>query len=402
MFPKLSETFILNQITGLLRRGHSVRIFSRYRPEERVFHPEVAEYDLLSRTVYLPAVPASKWGCRLKAVFWLLRFLIAHPIVTVRVLTYLLGREEPFSYLLFFHSLPILSFRPDVIMVHFGNNGTYYWPLKEMESRGAFLTMFHGHDLLLGLENGPEYYRGLFSKADLILANSEFTRERLLEQGACPERLQVHYVGIEPARFSSSRGPAERSVGPFRVLTICRLCEQKRPDVALCAVRRLKELVHPAAVEYHLVGDGPMRPDLERLAEHLDIGKVVVFEGALEQKGVLEQLRLADVFLLTSRDEWLGVVLLEAQAAGVPIVATNVGGIPEAVLAGKSAILVPPGDVEAAAAAMAELLKDPERRVRMGQEGRKYVEENFDIEVLNDRLEKMFFELVRQCRGRMR
>ncbi|HOK65777.1 MAG TPA: glycosyltransferase [Anaerohalosphaeraceae bacterium] len=153
-FPKLSETFILNQITGLLKRGHTVRIFSRYHPQERVLHSEVAEYELLERTVYLPTVPVSKWVCRFKAVGWLLRFLFTHPVVLFRVLRYLLSRQEPFSYLLFFHSLPILSFRPDVIHVHFGNNGTFYWPLKIIQPKTAFLTMFHGHDLLLGLEGG--------------------------------------------------------------------------------------------------------------------------------------------------------------------------------------------------------------------------------------------------------
>ncbi len=397
-FPKLSETFILNQITGMIQRGHTVRIFSRFRPREEVFHPEVAEYGLLERTVYLPSVPVSQWGCRLKAVGWLLRFLFRHPLVLFRVLRYLLGRKEGFSYLLFFHSLEILSFAPDVIQVHFGNNGVFYWPLKPMQPETAFLTMFHGHDLLLGQEGGPEYYRELFAYADRILANSEFTRQRLLEQGACPDRLCVHYVGIDPARFSYRGGLASRTEGVFRVLTVCRLCEQKRPDVALQAVQRLMEKVWPERVVYHLAGDGPQRAALEELAARLGIRRQVVFEGALEQKGVLEQMRQADVFLLTSRDEWLGVVLLEAQAVGVPIVATEVGGVPEAVRPCRSAILVPEGDAEAAAVAMAELLRDPEKRIRMGREGRRYVEEKFDIKLLNDKLEKIYLEMVRDCR----
>ncbi len=397
-FPKLSETFILNQITGLLKRGHTVRIFSRYHPQERVLHSEVAEYELLERTVYLPTVPVSKWVCRFKAVGWLLRFLFTHPVVLFRVLRYLLSRQEPFSYLLFFHSLPILSFRPDVIHVHFGNNGTFYWPLKIIQPKTAFLTMFHGHDLLLGLEGGADYYRQVFGFADKILANSEFTRQRLLEQGAPVERLCVHYVGIEPARFAFRDGPPARSDGIFRVLTVCRLCEQKRPDVALQAIQHLIEKISSVRVVYHLVGDGPLRAQLEELAETLGIKNRIVFEGALEQKGVLERLHQADVFLLTSRDEWLGVVLLEAQAAGVPIVATNVGGIPEAVLPGRSAILVPVGDAEAAARAMAELLQDPQKRIQMGQEGRKYVEERYDVDMLNDKLVRIYSEALQNCR----
>lgn len=400
MFPKLSETFILNQITGLVRRGHTVRIFSRFRPAETVFHPEVQEYDLLSQTVYLPTIPVSKWSCRMKAMLWLLRFFFSHPVVTVRLLRYLLGRKEPFSYLLFFHSLPILAFKPDVIDVHFGNNGSFYWPLKEIQPKAAFLTMFHGHDLLLGLQEGPEYYRSLFAKADLIVANSEFTRLRLLEQGASPERVRVHYVGIALDRFPFRQEWAVAPDRPFRVLTVGRLCEQKGLEMSLQAVRRLVDMVHPAAVVYHLVGEGPDRTKLKQLARDLGLDKTVVFEGALEQQGILEQLHWADLFLLTSRDEWLGVVLLEAQAVGVPIVATEVGGIPEAVVPGRSAILVPPADVEAAAKAMADLLKNPDKRVQMGREGRHYVQQQFDIEILNDKLERIFTELLQGCRAK--
>ncbi|HOK65776.1 MAG TPA: glycosyltransferase [Anaerohalosphaeraceae bacterium] len=168
--------------------------------------------------------------------------------------------------------------------------------------------------------------------------------------------------------------------------------------MALQAIQHLIEKISSVRVVYHLVGDGPLRAQLEELAETLGIKNRIVFEGALEQKGVLERLHQADVFLLTSRDEWLGVVLLEAQAAGVPIVATNVGGIPEAVLPGRSAILVPVGDAEAAARAMAELLQDPQKRIQMGQEGRKYVEERYDVDMLNDKLVRIYSEALQNCR----
>jgi len=393
MFPKLSETFILNQITGLCRRGHQVRIFSRFSPAETIFHPEVGEYNLLKQTVYLPSVPSSKWCCRLKAFAWLLRFLVCHPVVTIRVLRYLLGGPEPFSYLLLFHSLPILSFHPDVIFVHYGHNGNLFIPLKEIEPKAAFMTMFHGHDLLLGQEGGPAYYRRLFAQADLVLANSEFTRRRLLEQGADPSRLRIHYVGVETEKFPFRGGLPVRQDGVFRILTVCRLCGQKGLDTSLRAVRELINMIPSVPIEYRIVGDGPDREMLENLTEELGLKEYVVFAGPMEQSGVVEQMRQADVFLLTSVYEWLGVVLLEAQAIGLPIVATNVGGIPEAVSAGESAILVPPSNPRAAAEALAECLRHPEKREKMGLAGRKHVEEHFDIDRLNDRLEQLFLEI---------
>ncbi|MEJ5258585.1 MAG: glycosyltransferase [Anaerohalosphaeraceae bacterium] len=401
-FPKLSETFILNQITGLLKRGHTVRIFSRFHPEEKVFHPEVTEYRLLKRTVYLPAVPTSKWACRLKAVGWLLRFLFTHPAVLFRVLRFLLCRKEPFSYLLFFHSLPILSFHPDVIHVHYGHNGNQFLPLKQIVPTSAFLTMFHGHDIHLGKEGGPGYYKELFRIADLILTNSEHTRCALLNQGAVPQKTMVHPVGICLKRFRFCGRTPRSSETPARILTISRLHEDKGVDCAIRAVAHLKTLLPDLPLEYRIVGDGPLEKPLKQLAEQTGLHEQIIFLGALNQSGVVEQLRQADLFLLMSVHEGLGVVLLEAQAMEVPIVATNVDGIPEAVLPGRSAILVPAGDAEAAARAMAELLKDPQRRIQMGREGRKYVEERYDVDVLNDKLIRIYSEILQNCRRQER
>ena len=121
----------------------------------------------------------------------------------------------------------VFQTRPDVIHVHFGNIGKLLLPLKRIEPSVVFITMFHGHDLLIGLAGGKDYYAALFSEADLILANSEFTRARLLEQGADDQRIRIHYVGIEIDKFPYRKELPRHDREIFRVVTVARLCEQR-------------------------------------------------------------------------------------------------------------------------------------------------------------------------------
>ena len=397
-FPKLSETFILNQITGLCNRGHEVSIFSRFKPTESLAHPDVAKYKLLEKTQYFPSIPRSKWLCRLKASGWILRSLLSRPRMAIRILRYLLKRPEGFSYPILFTALSVFQRPVDVIHVHFGHNGRLMIPLKQIEPMAGFFTMFHGHDLLIGLDNGPDYYRELFEYADLILANSDFTRNRLLEQGADPARTRIHHMGIDVNAFPFQAGVSDFTAAPARILTIGRLCEQKGIEYSIRAIGCLCSAHPDIKVEYRIIGDGPLEPALKQLVQELKLSDTVRFLGGLEQTRVIEQLGQADLFLLTSIHEWLGMVLLEAQATGIPVIASRIGGIPEAVKPEESAFLVDPAKPEEIADRLYHLLIHPELRTRMGQEGRRHVEKNFDINTLNDTLEQIYRDICRNLK----
>ena len=397
-FPKLSETFILNQVIGLCRRGHPVTIYSRFRPTETIVHPDVVQYDLLKKTRYFSRVPSSKWLCRLKAAAWILLCFPCRPGIVIKTLRYLLGARGSFSYPVLFTALSVLRDRPDIILCHYGHNGNLIRPLKLIDPSVAFITLFHGHDIRLGLKGGPDYYTELFGTADRILANSEHTRRALLEQGADSQRTLVHHVGIEPEKFPC-RQAAVRNKGPLRILTVSRLAEDKGLEYSLRALHRLIT-EHPAlSVEYRIVGDGPLEESLKQLTRELGLSGRVRFMGALDQTGVIQQYREADIFLLTSLHEGLGMVLLEAQAIGVPIVAARTDGIPEAVDPGRSAVLVPPKDIEETARQLYHVLTNPELWKQMGQAGRNHVETYFDVHVLNDRLVQIMDQILRQMEG---
>jgi phosphatidylinositol alpha-1,6-mannosyltransferase len=152
-------------------------------------------------------------------------------------------------------------------------------------------------------------------------------------------------------------------------------------------------------VTLRVVGDGDWRPDLEREAAALGVADRVEFSGRLPFDALLDAYRGCGVFAMPSRVErrprglWtgegLGIVYLEAQACGRPVIASAEGGAPDAIRPGETGVLADPRDPEAIAAAAAELLADPQRAAEMGRAGRRWVEENFSVERFRERLAAM-------------
>jgi glycosyltransferase involved in cell wall biosynthesis len=220
-------------------------------------------------------------------------------------------------------------------------------------------------------------------RARRVIAVSEITRRHYLERARLrPERVVTIYNGIDPTAFQAGPGVREEARAEWAI-------PPDAPVLATVAVQREpKGIQHmlaalPAvaaafpAVRYLLVGDGPHRPALEQQARDLGLADRVVFAGARED--VPRLLAAADIFVLPSLTEALPTVVAEAMAAGLPIIATTVGGIPEMVRHGEAALLVPPADPDALAAAALRLLANPRQAAAMGRAGRRLVAERFDI-----------------------
>ncbi|MCK4513518.1 glycosyltransferase, partial [bacterium] len=153
-------------------------------------------------------------------------------------------------------------------------------------------------------------------------------------------------------------------------------------------------------VAFLVVGDGPRRQMLTEMAKELEIEDAVVFAGARDD--VPSLLKLMDVFVLSSLSEGSPNAVLEAMAAGLPVIATDVGGLPDIVIDGESGILVPPGDWEALEKAITELLADPERAAAMGRMGLANAADKHDIEKVVRRVEGIMDRLLDLPRGRVR
>ena len=192
-------------------------------------------------------------------------------------------------------------------------------------------------------------------------------------------RMRIVHCGIDPARLPP-RGPARDRPGGApgpHVLFVGRLAGVKGAPLLLEAAARLAPR-HPG-LRVTLVGDGPERPALERRAAALGLAAAVRFTGFLGEDGVAARLAEADMLVLPSFAEGVPVVLMEAMASALPVVASRIMGIPELVEDGRSGILVPPGDVDALEGALCRLADDPERAGAMGRAGRARVETEFAL-----------------------
>jgi len=222
--------------------------------------------------------------------------------------------------------------------------------------------------------------------ATRVMANAEAVRRNVHEAEGCPlDRIVVVPNGIDLGRIPSA-GPAAAPV----VGTIGRLATKKGQADLLEAAPLVLDRV-PAAT-FLLVGDGPLRGDLERRARELGIADRVRFRGAVpDGAAVLPEL---SVFALPSHMEGMSNGLLEAMAAGLPVVATDVGGNPEVVVDGETGFVVPPRDPAALAEAILVLLKDPDRGRAMGAAGRARVAEHYTVQRMVARLEALYASLL--------
>jgi len=259
--------------------------------------------------------------------------------------------------------------------------------------RRAVVTRRMDYPLRRGVRTELLYNRSVAA----VVAISEDVRRRLLAAGVRPERISVIHSAVEPPANPS--GSAERSAARARLgLTdqatigiVAALERRKGHDVLLRALVRLREAV--PRLRCLVCGDGSERASLERFAQELGIRGLVRFLG--EQRQVANVLAALDVFVQPSRYEGLGVAVLEAMAAGLPVVAARVGGIPETVREGETGLLVAKEDPEALAAAITELLQDPARAARMGAEGRRRVLAEFSMEAMTDRYERLYRDMIR-------
>lgn len=243
--------------------------------------------------------------------------------------------------------------------------------------------------LFLFLERILNYF------TDHYVAMSESLKQQTIEKGiARSEKISVIYHGVDLRRFdyvpckdtNKLKRELELKHGVSVIGTIGRLDTQK----GVCFLLRAASIILKLFPEtiFLVVGDGPLRPQLEKLSQDLNISRKVLFTGWIED--VPNVLSVMDIFCLPSLWEAFGIVLVEAMAMRLPIVAANVEGIPEVMKDGETGILVPPKKPEALAAAIMKLLKDKTLARQMGEAGRKRVEEFFLMNTIIGEYERLY------------
>ena len=236
----------------------------------------------------------------------------------------------------------------------------------------------------------------LLHQAQLLVGGAEAAVTGLREDGVSVARTPVAYYGVDPARVMTGNATTLRSdlgIGPDEVVVTCgaSLIRRKGIDILLQAVTRLRGDTPPMRVLF--AGSGPDQDEFVALAHSLGVEDRVVFLGERKDVGVIFR-DATDIAVLPSREELFGIVILEAGLAKRPVVASRVGGIPEAVEDGRTGILVPHDDPDALAAALRHLAGNSALREQMGSAAHERVLREFTARRNAERLQELYDQLL--------
>jgi colanic acid/amylovoran biosynthesis glycosyltransferase len=399
-FPTPSETFIQAQADGLLSRGVRLEICAVAAGEAEPLGAFMLKWpDTLTLRIApvpktlaarLAAAPGALMTGEGRAALDVARFgddaaSLRLPIAAARW-----PRQPPATR--------------RVWLAHYGRWGRFACALRELGLiQGPIATVFHGKDMSSYLQKrSPDTYASLFTRGDLFLPISEFWRDKLIGMGAPAERTLVHRMGVDTTRFVET--PRALKAGePVRFIGVGRMVEKKGFDDALAAFAKMRSQPGAPPATLTLIGDGPLRQELEAQAAQLGLGDAVRFTGLLPHAKVEEMLRAAHVFVLPSRTskngdmEGIPVALMEAMAQGLPVLATRHSGTPELVEHEVSGLLCTEGDRDALAGNMSIFARAPERWAAMGATGAAKVRAEFDLKTWNDLLLQRLTALYAQA-----
>lgn len=373
-FLKPEMRHIYRQVTGL--RRYSTFVMTRERQGEQEFpFPEI---DLIPR--------ARK---NFVKRFWL-KYVMRKPPVYYR------GELQVL--------LKMLRRRPaDLMHVYFGHTGVHLLPfIQEWEK--PTVVSFHGMDIQSRpqQEGYDDQMRELLRTVPLVLARS-CSLFAALEAWGCPrEKLRLNRTGIPLDQFPFVQRPLPAD-GSWRFVQACRLIEKKGLLTALQAFARF-HATHPRA-RFVIAGEGPMKEKLLALAADLGVSGAIELRGFLSQPQLAALYAEAHVFLHPSEmppdqnQEGVPNSMLEAMATGLPVVATTHGGIPEAVTHERTGLLVPERNVDALAAALAQITADHDRLYIFGQAAARAVREEFEQAKAIEKLESFYDEARQMGRG---
>lgn len=390
-FPEVSQTFVLDHVTGLIDRGHKPWVFADRAAGGAPLHAEVEAYSLPRRFTPWPQPPKNRISRALAYTHAALALGPGRAIAAVRAPgNAITGRGGA----LLLAGAELLGFEPDIVHAHFGNQGERMaWLAQHGLLQAPLVVSLHGFDVNRPLAQRQFPYTQMFERAARVIVTTAFMARQAQALGCPAGKIVQLPVGIHAGMFAF----AERHWRPgetLRLLTIARLVPQKGIAGAIRAVARLAaEGVH---VEYTVIGNGPEREALEKLAQ----GAPVQFTGALNREALREHCARAHAFLFTPRkvpegdEEGQGLVVQEAQACGLPVLATRHGGVPEGLIENETALLAQENSDDALHAKLLELLARHADWPAMGRAGRALVEARYTHLQHLDGLERVYAQVL--------
>ena len=299
----------------------------------------------------------------------------------------------------------VLKSQPlDLIHAHFAIDGLY--ALKLAQKKGIpLVTTLHGFDVTVSNKDllasrSPAWINYLLhqhkvkSQGDKFICVSDFIARQALQHGFPESKIIQHYIGIDVNKYQPRAKEDDQGI----ILHVARLVEKKGTAVLINAVKQVK-LLNPD-VKLVIIGEGPLLDGLKAQVTSLGLDQTVTFTGALPHVDVMAWMRKASMLVLpsitakTGDAEGLGMVLLEAAVTGVPVIGTQHGGIPEAIIDEQTGFLVKERDDKQLAERISFLMKDEHKRFEMGKNARIFISEKFNLSKQTIKLEKIYQELI--------
>lgn len=373
-YPALSETAVLHQIAETVDANHDVTIYSIGRGDYLNAHPTASRIRPLIRHVSTPLPRGvtdhirllTKFGRQLPTQFY-------HSLAHTKVFTVPAARQ----ILAHYQVCP----RPehyDIIHGQFGTSARRAAMLiRSGLLHGPLIATFRGFDAnVVPRTVSASYYALLFSTAARFTVSSSFMKQRLITLGAPADKIEIIQNAINIHAFERCQPTPHGQ--PLRLVNVGRLIECKGLNIAIEAVSLLQ--AQRIDVTLDIVGDGPLRAELERQVKYLQLQDKITFHGSRSHLEIAHLFNNAHVFVMPgirARDgatEAFGNVVIEAQAAGLPIIGSNIGGIPETFSDSFTGKLVTSNDPAALADAIRSLSLHPEEWRRLQSNTKSYAQ----------------------------
>ena len=404
-FPRITEAYLLDQIVALIRSGHKVDIISTIRSDQTKIHSDIKTYNLEASTRYLN-FPFGRWHQILNAVKLVIQNFHKAPLTILKSLNFL-GYDCPcldiylrviYSTILFAR---IGNTNYDIFYCTQGYLGSTAVALRQLGViEGKIITTYASSDMYVYPHQFKHnVYASLWQYCDLHYCNTNYAANCIKALGANPSSIKVLPLGVDISQFPFKERTADPT-GLVKILTVARLVPKKGLQYSIRAFHQVCQANPSANIIYKIAGEGEKRPELEALIEELGMGDRIFLLGWQDRSECIELFLDAHLYVIPSvttddgNKESQGFALQEAQATGLPVIATDHNGFPEGLLEGKSGYLVPEKDVEALAEMITKLVNSPDSWAEMGRAGRHFIESKYDVEKINREFVEICTSLV--------
>lgn len=399
-FPAKSETFIVNHIVAAIDAGMDVSILANHKqPLEAASQKEIIlKYNLLDKVIEKTLMPSGKIARLILSIKLSLK--------TAQTFRYFLALLNPYKFGLrnynlnaFFELNPILNLSHfDVYHAHFGQNAIGIALAKELGIINTkLITTFHGYDA--GYANQKEKqnliqnYKYVFKWSNSVTANTPFLQNILKDLGC--KKSVILPMSIDTDFFQPEKIAKNTNNKTINFISVGRLVSFKCHNLGIQAVNTLVKKGY--AINYTIIGSGPEYNNLATLIQNHNLGNHVFLADNKSQQEIKQLFLQSHVFLMTSnydengRKETQGVVTIEAQACGLPVVAFNSGGVPYTLINNKTGFLVDEMDIENYTNKLETLIINETLRKDFGKQARHFVLENYSNLECNKKLLNVYY-----------